>query len=57
MQRGSLIQKQAGRAGVATWLGFLLGSGVKLVLAFAMVGIFMAISEILNSKNSIESAK
>ena len=32
---------QAGRAGVATWLGFLLGIGVKLVLAFAMVGIFI----------------
>jgi hypothetical protein len=32
---------QAGRAGVATWLGFLLGIGVKLVLAFAMVGIFL----------------
>ena len=32
---------QAGRVGVATWLGFLLGIGVKLVLAFAMVGIFI----------------
>jgi hypothetical protein len=33
--------KQAGRAGAATWLGFILGIGVKLVLAFAMVGIFI----------------
>ena len=33
--------EQAGRAGVATWVGFLLGIGVKLVLCFAMVGIFI----------------
>jgi hypothetical protein len=33
--------EQAGRAGAATWLGFILGIGVKLVLAFAMVGIFI----------------
>ena len=33
--------EQAGRAGVATWIGFILGIGVKLVLAFAMVGIFI----------------
>jgi uncharacterized protein YqgC (DUF456 family) len=33
--------KQAGRAGAATWLGFILGIGVKLVLAFSMVGIFI----------------
>jgi uncharacterized protein len=32
---------QAGRAGAATWLGFILGIGVKLVLAFTMVGIFV----------------
>ena len=32
---------QAGRAGVATWLGFILGTGVKLMLAFTMVGIFI----------------
>jgi uncharacterized protein len=32
--------KQAGRAGVATWIGFILGIGVKLVLAFTMVGVF-----------------
>jgi len=33
--------EQAGRAGAATWLGFIFGIGVKLVLAFAMVGIFI----------------
>ena len=32
---------QAGRAGAATWIGFILGIGVKLVLAFTMVGIFV----------------
>jgi uncharacterized protein YqgC (DUF456 family) len=32
---------QAGRAGVATWLGFIFGVGVKLVLAFTMLGIFI----------------
>jgi hypothetical protein len=32
---------QAGRAGAATWLGFILGTGVKLMLAFMMVGIFI----------------
>jgi uncharacterized protein YqgC (DUF456 family) len=31
---------QAGRAGIATWIGFMLGIGVKLMLAFTMVGIF-----------------
>ncbi|MCU0590721.1 MAG: DUF456 domain-containing protein [Desulfobacterales bacterium] len=31
---------QAGRAGIATWIGFVLGIGVKLMLAFTMVGIF-----------------
>ena len=33
--------EQAGRAGAATWLGFIFGIGVKLVLAFTMVGIFV----------------
>ena len=33
--------QQAGRAGAATWIGFILGIGVKLVLAFTMVGIFV----------------
>lgn len=33
--------EQAGRVGAAAWTGFILGSGVKLVLACAMVGIFI----------------
>jgi uncharacterized protein YqgC (DUF456 family) len=33
--------EQAGRAGLGTWIGFIFGIGVKLVLAFAMVGIFL----------------
>lgn len=32
---------QAGRVGVAAWIGFILGIGVKLMLAFTMVGIFL----------------
>jgi uncharacterized protein YqgC (DUF456 family) len=32
----------AGRAGVAAWIGFLLGTLAKAGLAFAMVGIFLA---------------
>ena len=32
---------RAGRAGVAAWFGFLIGTAVKVGLAFAMVGIFL----------------
>ena len=32
----------AGRAGLAAWIGFLLGTLTKVALAFAMVGIFLA---------------
>lgn len=32
---------QAGKAGVGTWLGILLGIAMKLALVFAMVGIFI----------------
>jgi hypothetical protein len=39
LARRNLVQ--AGRAGAATWIGFILGIGVKLVLAFTMVGIFV----------------
>jgi len=31
---------QAGKVGVGAWLGFFLGTIVKLALAFAMVGLF-----------------
>jgi uncharacterized protein YqgC (DUF456 family) len=33
---------RAGRAGVAAWIGFVVGTIVKMGLAFAMVGIFLA---------------
>ncbi len=33
--------EQAGFVGIATWFGFILGVGMKLMLAFAMVGIFI----------------
>jgi len=32
---------RAGRAGIAAWIGFLIGTIVKIGLAFAMVGIFL----------------
>lgn len=32
----------AGRAGLAAWIGFLLGTLAKIGLAFTMVGIFLA---------------
>ena len=31
----------AGRVGVGTWIGFILGIAAKLMLAFSMVGIFI----------------
>jgi hypothetical protein len=34
--------RQAGRAGLGTWLGILFGMAMKLALIFAMVGIFLA---------------
>lgn len=32
---------QAGRAGLATWLGMMLGIAARLALAFLMIGIFI----------------
>jgi len=32
---------RAGRVGVATWIGLLLGTAVKVALVFTMVGIFI----------------
>ena len=32
--------RQAGRAGVATWMGLVLGTLAKLALAFTMLGVF-----------------
>ena len=34
--------KRAGRAGVAAWIGFAIGTAVKVGLAFLMIGIFIA---------------
>ena len=34
--------KRAGRAGVSAWIGFAIGTAVKVGLAFAMIGIFVA---------------
>lgn len=33
--------RKAGRAGVAAWIGFAIGTAVKVGLAFLMVGIFL----------------
>jgi uncharacterized protein len=34
--------RRAGMAGVAAWIGFVIGTAVKIGLAFVMVGIFLA---------------
>jgi len=33
--------RRAGKVGVATWLGLLLGTAVKIAIVFTMVGIFV----------------
>jgi uncharacterized protein len=33
---------RAGRVGIATWLGLLVGTAVKLAILFAMIGAFIA---------------
>ena len=33
--------RRAGRAGIVAWVGFLIGTAIKVGLAFAMVGIFL----------------
>jgi uncharacterized protein YqgC (DUF456 family) len=32
--------RQAGKAGVAAWIGFAIGTAVKVGMAFLMIGIF-----------------
>ena len=32
---------RAGQVGVATWIGLLIGTALKLAIAFAMVGVFL----------------
>jgi uncharacterized protein YqgC (DUF456 family) len=34
--------KKAGKAGVAAWIGFAIGTAVKVGIAFGMLGIFVA---------------
>ena len=34
--------KRAGKAGIAAWIGFAIGTAVKVGIAFAMIGIFAA---------------
>lgn len=34
--------KRAGRAGLAAWVGFAIGTAVKVALAFLMIGLFAA---------------
>ncbi len=34
--------KRVGRAGVAAWIGFAIGTAVKVGMAFVMIGIFIA---------------
>ena len=34
--------RRAGKVGVATWIGLLLGTAVKVAIVFAMIGIFVA---------------
>ena len=34
--------RRAGQAGVAAWIGFAIGTAVKVGMAFAMIGIFIA---------------
>jgi uncharacterized protein YqgC (DUF456 family) len=38
--RADLIQ--AGKAGVAAWIGFAVGAAVKVAIAFVMIGVFLA---------------
>ena len=33
--------RRAGKVGIATWIGLLLGTAVKVAIVFAMVGIFV----------------
>ncbi len=34
--------QRAGRVGVATWVGLMVGTAVKVALAFMMIGVFIA---------------
>jgi len=34
--------RRAGKAGVAAWIGFAIGTAVKVAMAFLMIGVFVA---------------
>jgi uncharacterized protein YqgC (DUF456 family) len=33
---------RAGRVGVATWIGLLVATAIKIAVAFTMIGVFVA---------------
>jgi hypothetical protein len=33
---------RAGRVGVATWIGMMIGAVVKIAITFLMIGVFVA---------------
>jgi uncharacterized protein YqgC (DUF456 family) len=33
--------RRAGRVGIAAWIGFVIGTAVKVAIAFVMVGLFL----------------
>jgi uncharacterized protein YqgC (DUF456 family) len=33
--------RRAGKAGVAAWIGFAIGTAIKVAMAFVMIGIFV----------------
>lgn len=33
--------RQAGKVGVATWIGLLLGTAIKIAIVFTMIGVFL----------------
>ena len=35
---------RAGKAGLGAWLGFIVGTAVRLSFAFAMIGLFVLVS-------------
>jgi uncharacterized protein len=34
--------KRAGRVGIATWIGLLVGTAIKVAVVFTMLGVFVA---------------
>jgi uncharacterized protein YqgC (DUF456 family) len=42
LRASSAAGQQAATVGVATWIGLLLGTVIKVVLTFLMIGVFFA---------------